>query len=109
MVVMPVCTTMPAFVIRSSQRTPRIANERTLMEFFEEAVAILLPLYNVVNVKDNEFEAAWTVLLLDHFQRCKVALAASTGQTNPPATAKTNINIDASGTTENTALATAAF
>ena len=66
--------------------------------FVPQAAAILLPLYDLVNVKDNEFEAAWTTLHEDHFQRSKVALAAATGLAHPSATAETSINTDASDT-----------
>ena len=37
--------------------------------FIPHAAAILLPLYDLVNVKESEFEAAWTMLHEDHFQR----------------------------------------
>ena len=66
--------------------------------FVPQAAAILLPLYDLVNVKDNEFEAAWTTLHEDHFQRRKVALAAATGLAHPSARAETSINTDASDT-----------
>ena len=66
--------------------------------FVPQAAAILLPLNDLVNVKDNEFEAAWTTLHEDHLQRSKVALAAATGLDHPSATAETSINTDASDT-----------
>ena len=61
-----------------------------------EAAAILIPLYDLSNVKDTEFEAQWTALHEDHFQRSKVALA--TGLAEPSATVETSINTDASDT-----------
>ena len=64
--------------------------------FVPQAAAILLSLYDFVNVKDNEFEAEWTTLHEDHFQRSKVALAAATGLAHP--TAETSINTDESDT-----------
>ena len=51
-----------------------------------------------MNVKDDEFEAAWTAVHEDHFQRSKLALAAATGLAHPSATAETSINTDASDT-----------
>ena len=66
--------------------------------FIPHAAAILLPLYDLVNVTESEFEAAWTVLYEDHFQRSKVALAAATGLAHPSATAEASINTDASDT-----------
>ena len=63
-----------------------------------QAAAILPPLYDLVNVKDNGFEAACTALHEDHFQRSKVALAAATGLAHPSATAETSINTDGSDT-----------
>ena len=51
-----------------------------------------------VNVEDNEFGAAWSVLHEDHFQRSKFALAAATKLAHPSATAETSINTDASDT-----------
>ena len=63
-----------------------------------QAAAILLPLYDLVNMKDNEFEAAWTALHEDHFQSSKLALAVATGLAHPSATAETSINTDASDT-----------
>ena len=59
------------------------------------AAAILNPLYDLVNVKDDEFEAA---LHEYHFQRSKLALAAATSLAHPSATAETSINTDASDT-----------
>ena len=56
------------------------------------------PLYDLVNVKDDEFEATWTAVHEDHFQRSKLALAAATGLAYPSATAETSINTDASDT-----------
>ena len=49
---------------------------------------------DLVNVKDDEFEAAWTALREDHFQRRKLALAAGTSRAHPSATAETSINTD---------------
>ena len=66
--------------------------------FVPQAAAILNPLYDLVNVKDDEFEAAWTAVHKDHFQRSKLALAAATGLAHPSATAETSINTDASDT-----------
>ena len=66
--------------------------------FIPHAAAILLPLYDLVNVKESEFEAARTVLHEDHFQRSKVALAAATELAHPSVTAETSINTDASDT-----------
>ena len=54
--------------------------------FAPQAAVILLPLYDLVNVKDNDFEAAWTALLADHhFQHSNVALAATTGASDTAA------------------------
>ena len=66
--------------------------------FVPQAAAILLPLYDLVNVKDNDFEAAWTALHEDRFKLSKVALAAATGLAHPSATAENSINTDASDT-----------
>ena len=66
------------------------------IRFVPHAAAILNPLYDLVNVKDDEFEAAWTALHEDHFQRSKLALAAATSIAHPSATAETSINTDAS-------------
>ena len=53
------------------------------------AAAMLLPLYELVNVKGGEFEAAWTTRHDEHFQRSKVALATATHLAHPSATAET--------------------
>ena len=66
--------------------------------FVPQAAAILLPLYDLVNLKYKEFEAAWTALHEDHFQCSKHALAATTGLAHPSATAETSITTDASDT-----------
>ena len=66
--------------------------------FVPQAAAILNPLYDLVNVKDDEFEAALTAVHEDHFQRSKLALAAATGLAHLSATAETSINTDASDT-----------
>ena len=62
------------------------------------AAAMLLPLYELVNVKGDEFEAAWTTRHDEHFQCSKDALARATYQAHPSATAETCINTDASDT-----------
>ena len=64
--------------------------------FVSHAATILLPLYDLVNVKDSDFDAAWTVLHEDHFQRSKKALATDTGLAHPSVAAETRINTDAS-------------
>ena len=65
--------------------------------FVSHAASKLLPLYELVIVGD-EFEAAWTTLHDEHFQRSKVALATATYLALPSATAETCINTDASDT-----------
>ena len=40
--------------------------------FVPHAAAMLLPLYELVNVKGGEFEAAWTARHDEHFQRSKM-------------------------------------
>ena len=64
--------------------------------FVPQAPAIILPLYDLVNVKDHECEASWTALCEDHFQRSKLALATATGLTH--LTAEASINTYASDT-----------
>ena len=66
--------------------------------FVPQAATILNPLYDLVNVKYDEFEAAWTAFHEDHYQRSKLALAAATGLAHPSATADTSINTDSSDT-----------
>ena len=66
--------------------------------FVPHAASMLLPLYELVNVKSDEFEAAWTTRHDEHFQRSKVALATATYLAHPSATAETCINTDASDT-----------
>ena len=66
--------------------------------FVPHAAAMLLPLYELVNVKGDEFEAAWTTRHDEHFQRSKYALATATYLAHPSATAVTCINTDASDT-----------
>ena len=66
--------------------------------FVPHAASMLLPLYELVNVKGDEFEAAWTTRHGEHFQRNKVALATATYLAHPSATAETCINTDASDT-----------
>ena len=66
--------------------------------FVPHAAAILLPLYELVNLKDSAFESACTTRHDDNFQRSKVALATATGLAFPSATAETSINTDASDT-----------
>ena len=53
---------------------------------------MLLPLYELVNVKGAEFEAAWITQHDEHFQCSKVALATATHLAHPSATAETCIN-----------------
>ena len=87
---------------------PRPSSTKSLKEFLgmlnfyrrfvPHAAAILTPLYALVNVKDSEFDAAWTALHEDHFQRSKMALASATGLAHPSVTAETSINTDASDT-----------
>ena len=66
--------------------------------FVPHAAAILLPLYELVSLKDIEFYAAWTSLHERHFQQSKDALAAATCLAHPSPTAETHINTDASDT-----------
>ena len=66
--------------------------------FVPHAASMLLPLYELVNVKGDEFEAAWTTGHDEHFQRSKFALATATYLAHPSATAETCINTDASDT-----------
>ena len=66
--------------------------------FVPHAAAILLPLYELVSLKDTEFCAAWTSLHEKHFQQSKDALAAATCLAHPSPTAETCINTDASDT-----------
>ena len=66
--------------------------------FMQHAASMLLPLYELVNVKGDEFEAAWTTRHDEHFQCSKVALATATYLAHPSATAETCINTDASDT-----------
>ena len=66
--------------------------------FVSHAAAILLPLYELVSLKDTEFCAAWTSLHDKHFQQSKDALAAATCLAHPSPTAETCINTDASDT-----------
>ena len=63
-----------------------------------QAAAILNHLNDMVNVRDDEFEAALTDLHKYHFQRSKLAFAVATGLAHPSATAETSINTDASDT-----------
>ena len=60
------------------------------------AASTLLRLYELFNVKGDEFEAAWNTRHDEHFQRIKVALANATYLAHPSATAETCINTDAS-------------
>ena len=46
--------------------------------FVPHAASMLLRLYELVNVKGDEFEAAWTTRHDEHFHRSKVALATAT-------------------------------
>ena len=66
--------------------------------FVPHAVAILLPLYEHVSLKNIEFCAAWTSLHERHFQQSKDALAAATCLAHPSPTFETRINTDASDT-----------
>ena len=87
---------------------PRPRSSKLLQECFEmlnfsrrfvpNSASMLLPLSELVNVKDDEFEAAWTTRHGEHFQRSKVALATTTYLAHPSATAGTCINTDASDT-----------
>ena len=64
--------------------------------FVPHAAEILLPLYELINLKDSAFVAAWPSRHEEHFQRSKVALAAVTQLAHPSSTAETSINTDAS-------------
>ena len=66
--------------------------------FVPHAAATLLPLYELVSLKDIEFCAAWTSLHERHFQQSKYASASATCLAHPSPTAETRINTDASGT-----------
>ena len=64
--------------------------------FVPHAAEILLPLYELINLKDSAFVATWISRHEEHFQRRKVALAAVTQLAHPSSTAETSINTDAS-------------
>ena len=64
--------------------------------YVPHAAAMLLHLYELHDVKGDEFEAAWTTRHDEHFQRSKVALVTATYLAHPSATAETCINTDAS-------------
>ena len=66
--------------------------------FVPHSAAILLPLYELVSLKDIEFCSAWTSLHERHFQQSKDALAAATCLAHPSPTAETRINTDACDT-----------
>ena len=66
--------------------------------FVPHAAAILLPLHELVGLKDVEFCAAWTSLHERHFHQSKDALAAATCLAHPSSTAEIRINTDASDT-----------
>ena len=66
--------------------------------FVPHAAAILLPLYELVSLRDIEFCAAWASLHERHFQQSKDALEAATCLAHPSPTAETRINTDASDT-----------
>ncbi len=51
----------------------------------EHAASMLLSLYELVNVKGDEYEAAWNTRHDEHFQRSKVALATATHLAQPSA------------------------
>ena len=70
--------------------------------FVSLATSMLLPLN--VNVKGDEFEAAWTTGRDEHFKRSKVALATARYLNHPSASAETCINTDASDTAVRTVL-----
>ena len=57
--------------------------------FVPHAASVLLPLYELVNVKGDEFEAAWTTRHDEHFERSKVPLATATYLAYPSATTET--------------------
>ena len=66
--------------------------------FVPHAAAVLLPLYDLANVKDKLFSAAWTTTHDTHFQQSKDVLAAATCLAHPSHSAETRINTDASDT-----------
>ena len=94
--------------VESITNFPRPRSNKSLQEylgmlnfyrrFVPHAAAMLLPLYELVNVKGDEFEAAWTTRHDEHFQCSKDALARATYLAHPSATAETCINTDASDT-----------
>ena len=57
---------------------------------------MLLPLYELVNVNCDAFEAAWTTRHGAHFQRSNVALDKATYPDHPSAIAEACINTDES-------------
>ena len=68
--------------------------------FVPHAAKMLSPLYELVNVKDADFEDAWTTRHDEQFRCSKLALAAATSLTHPSSTAETNIYADASDARE---------
>ena len=94
--------------VESITNFPRPRSNKSLQEylgmlnfyrrFVPHAAAMLLPLYELVNVKGDAFEAAWTTRHDEHFQCSKDALARATYLAHPSATAETCINTDASDT-----------
>ena len=67
--------------------------------FVPHSASMLLPLYELVNVKGDEFEAAWTTRHDEHFQRSKVALATATYLAHPSATPETCIGYGSGSST----------
>ena len=94
--------------VESITNFPRPRSNKSLQEylgmlnfyrrFVPHAAAMLLPLYELVNVKGDEFEVAWTTRHDEHFQCSKDALARATYLAHPSAKAETCINTDASDT-----------
>ena len=101
----PLRHALPSFSVCAG---PRPRSSKSLQEylrmlnfyrrFVPHAASMSLPLYELVNVKGDAFEAAWTTRRDEHFQLSKVALATATYLAHPSATAETCINTDASDT-----------
>ena len=87
---------------------PRPRSSKALQEFLgmlnfyrrfvPHAAIMLSPLYELVNVKDADFEDAWTTRHDEQFRCTKLALAAAISLAHPSSTAETSIYIDASDT-----------
>ena len=87
---------------------PRPCSSKALQEFLgmlnfyrrfvPHAAKMLSPLYELVNVKDADFEDACTTRYDEQFRCRKLALAAATSLAHPASTAETSIYTGASDT-----------